>query len=203
MASAARHRLGWPLLRACLGIRFWVAQATGLCRPATRRTEREGHRRPTRSARCSAQPGSFRSAGRRPGRAGRPCHPFFRHALNSAHCNPSESSPAAKNSERGSVSRSIAPSQGTVEVYQRRAACGRAAAHRAALRTGCGSAALCVLPARRPAQAPSSLRSAGALRSARACPANIRLLGTLVYILDSFSCSSDASNFQVRTRQNI
>jgi len=56
-------------------------QILGLCRPATRRTEREGHRQPMRPAFCSAQPRSFRSAGRRPARAGRPCHPFFRHAL--------------------------------------------------------------------------------------------------------------------------
>ena len=28
-------------LRACFENRFWVAQATRLCRPATRRTERE------------------------------------------------------------------------------------------------------------------------------------------------------------------
>ena len=30
-------------LRACLEIAFWVAQATGLCRPATRRTEWAGY----------------------------------------------------------------------------------------------------------------------------------------------------------------
>src|SRR6266487_1811939 len=41
------------LLRACLGIAFWVAQATGLCRPATRRTERAGHPQPMKTAKCS------------------------------------------------------------------------------------------------------------------------------------------------------
>src|SRR5213594_4353556 len=70
-----------PGLRACLEIESWVAQATGLCRPATRRTEWAGHRRLMRTAESSGQPGSFRSAGRRPERAGRPCYPFFKHAL--------------------------------------------------------------------------------------------------------------------------
>src|SRR5881397_2957874 len=59
----------------------WVAQATGLCRPATRRTEWGAHRQRIRTAFCWAQPCSFRSAGRRPARAGRPCYPFFKHAL--------------------------------------------------------------------------------------------------------------------------
>ena len=74
-------RTGRRLLRACLEIALWVAQATGLCRPATRRTERAAHRQPIRAANCVRQPCSFRSAGRRPAQAGRPCHPFFKHAL--------------------------------------------------------------------------------------------------------------------------
>src|SRR5438093_13617425 len=37
--------LALALPRACLEIESWVAQATGLCRPATRRTECAGHRR--------------------------------------------------------------------------------------------------------------------------------------------------------------
>src|SRR5437867_8250558 len=68
-------------LRACLEIAFWVAQATGLCRPATRRTEWGAHRQRIRAAFCWAQPCSLRSARRRPERAGRPSHPFFKHAL--------------------------------------------------------------------------------------------------------------------------
>src|SRR5438093_6737398 len=68
-------------LRACLKIAFWVAQATGLCRQATRRTEWGAHRQRIRTDFCWAQPCSFRSAGRRPERAGRPCYPFFKRAL--------------------------------------------------------------------------------------------------------------------------
>jgi len=67
-------------LRPCLEI-GWVAQATGLCRPATRRTEREGHPQLMMTACWSGQPLPFRSAGRRPGRASGPRHPFFKHAL--------------------------------------------------------------------------------------------------------------------------
>src|SRR5437867_9221878 len=71
-------------LRACLEIAFWVAQATGLCRPATRRTEWGAHRQRIRTAFCWAQPCSFRSAGRRPGRASGPRYPFSKHALRSS-----------------------------------------------------------------------------------------------------------------------
>ena len=39
-------------LRACLEIALWIAQATGLCRPATRRTERAGHPQAMRTAKC-------------------------------------------------------------------------------------------------------------------------------------------------------
>ena len=68
-------------LRACSRIRVPVARATGLCRPATRRTERERQFEPIGTAfsqRCSRK---FRSAGRRPGRAGRPRHLFSKQAL--------------------------------------------------------------------------------------------------------------------------
>jgi len=58
-----------------------VAQATRLCRPATRRAERERQFEPMGAAfsqRCSPQ---FRSAGRRPGRASRLRHLFSKQAL--------------------------------------------------------------------------------------------------------------------------
>src|SRR5881296_2407897 len=60
---------------------FLVAQATRLCRPATRRTEWEQWVEPMGTAfsqECSPQ---FRSAGRRPERASRPLHPFLKHPL--------------------------------------------------------------------------------------------------------------------------
>src|SRR6266404_4697107 len=72
---------GSQALRACLKIQFWVARATGLCHPATRRTERERQLEPMDTAfsqRCSRK---FRSAGRRPEGAGRPRHPFSKEAL--------------------------------------------------------------------------------------------------------------------------
>ena len=68
-------------LRACVENRSRRAQAVRLCRPATRRTEGPRLVQPGRSAfswRCSLP---FRSASRRPGRASRPHHPFFDHAL--------------------------------------------------------------------------------------------------------------------------
>jgi len=85
-----RQMYGRAGLRACLEI-GWVAQATGLCRPATRRTEREGHRQLMMTACSSGPPLPFRSAGRRPGRASGPHHPFFKHALNGSE--PSKSAP--------------------------------------------------------------------------------------------------------------
>ena len=62
----------------------WVAQATSLCRPATRRTEREQwlELMGTRSWPDSLPP--FRSAGRRPGRVSRPRYPIMNHALSCA-----------------------------------------------------------------------------------------------------------------------
>jgi len=63
---------------ACPKNRRWVAQATSLCRPATRRTERKA-RLDSVVARFSVRPPPpFRSAGRRPERAGRPHHPILR-----------------------------------------------------------------------------------------------------------------------------
>jgi len=63
-------------------------------------------------------------------------------SLRSVHCNPSESSPAAKNSERGSVSRSMFAGSSSFVSLNVSWTRGRAAAHRAALRIGCGCAAL-------------------------------------------------------------
>ena len=70
-----------PSLRACFGNRFRVAQANRLCRPATRRTEWEQCFRPIGSAFLHAGFPQFRSAGRRPEQASRPCYPFLKHAL--------------------------------------------------------------------------------------------------------------------------
>ena len=68
-------------LRACPEIRFWVAQATGLCRPATRRAERGARPEAIKEGLLPGAAAPFRSAGRRPARAGRPCSPFSGHAL--------------------------------------------------------------------------------------------------------------------------
>jgi len=68
-------------LRACLKIRMQVAQATGLCRPATRRTEGRGRRKPRWTAFFCAGVTPFRSASRRPEQAGRLFHPFLKQAL--------------------------------------------------------------------------------------------------------------------------
>src|SRR6266571_4402947 len=59
-------------LRACLENGLLVAQATRLCRQATCRTERERQFEPMDRAFSLRCPRQFRSAGRRPGRAGRP-----------------------------------------------------------------------------------------------------------------------------------
>src|SRR5437867_10723415 len=74
----------WPAcwLSACLGIGFLVAQATRLCRPATRRTAQKPRFELIRTAFSQRGSGQFRSAGRRPGRASRPRHPFSTHAPN-------------------------------------------------------------------------------------------------------------------------
>jgi len=68
-------------LGACSKNQSWVAQATGLSRPATRRTEwRQPFEIMDATFSRSSSP-QFRSAGRRPGRAGRPRHPFLGSAL--------------------------------------------------------------------------------------------------------------------------
>ena len=56
---------------------FLVAQATRLCRPATRRTEWEQRFEPMRTAFSQACSPQFRSAGRRPERASRPRYLFL------------------------------------------------------------------------------------------------------------------------------
>jgi len=73
---------GLACSEACVRIWSQVAQATSLCRPATRRTESTECPRPI-PARLSSLGSrlSFRSAGRRPGRASRPRYPFFGQAL--------------------------------------------------------------------------------------------------------------------------
>jgi hypothetical protein len=68
-------------LRACPEIRFWVAQATGLYRPATRRAERGWQPQPINTGLLEEPASVFRSASRRPARAGRPCYPFSGGAL--------------------------------------------------------------------------------------------------------------------------
>src|SRR5207249_2565335 len=68
-------------LRPCWENGFQVAQATRLCRPATRRTEWEQRFEPIGTCfphDCSPQ---FRSAGRRPERASRPRYLFLKRAL--------------------------------------------------------------------------------------------------------------------------
>src|SRR6266536_3168593 len=61
----------WPACwhSACLENGFQVAQATRLCRPATRRTEWKRRLQVMRTAFSRRGSGQFRSAGRRPGRA--------------------------------------------------------------------------------------------------------------------------------------
>jgi len=66
--------------RACLKNCFLVAQATRLCRPATRRTEREQRFQPVGTAFSQNCALRFRSAGRRPERASRPHYPFLKRA---------------------------------------------------------------------------------------------------------------------------
>src|SRR5437867_3586224 len=68
-------------LRASLRNRCWVAQATRLSCPATRRTKRQRSIEPSGLASSASCSSGFRSAGRQPGRAGRPHHPLFRRAL--------------------------------------------------------------------------------------------------------------------------
>ena len=65
---------------ACLESGFQVAQATRLCRPATRRTERKQRFEVMRTAFSERGSLPFRSSGRRPGQASRPRHPFSKHA---------------------------------------------------------------------------------------------------------------------------
>ena len=68
-------------LRASLKNGLLVAQATRLCRPATRRTEPERQFKSRGTAFSQRSSRQFRSAGRRPERAGRPRHPFLKQAL--------------------------------------------------------------------------------------------------------------------------
>src|SRR5260370_14452253 len=77
----ARRAAAGERLRACPEILFWVEQATGLYRPATRRAEWEGRPEAMKMGLLQRAAALFRSAGRRPARAGRPCYPFSRQAL--------------------------------------------------------------------------------------------------------------------------
>jgi hypothetical protein len=72
---------GKPGLRAWPDIRFWVTQAAGLYRSATRRAGRGSCPKPIRTGLLQEGASIFRSTGRRPARAGRPCYPFSGHAL--------------------------------------------------------------------------------------------------------------------------
>jgi hypothetical protein len=83
--AAANRRHAFPL-RACQDIRFWVAQATGLCRPATRRAERGACTEAITTGLLKEAASIFRSASRRPERASRPCYPIFGRALISRGC---------------------------------------------------------------------------------------------------------------------
>src|SRR6266853_1391286 len=56
--------------------------ATGRCRRATRRAERGPSREPIRARLLKETASPFRSAGRRPARAGRPCYPFSLNTFN-------------------------------------------------------------------------------------------------------------------------
>src|SRR5437660_516648 len=67
-------------LRTCLENGFHVAQATRLCRPAARRKERNQRFAVVRTAFSQHGPAHF-WAGRRPGRASRPPHPFSKRTL--------------------------------------------------------------------------------------------------------------------------
>jgi|KBSSwiStaDraftv2_1062776.scaffolds.fasta_scaffold168447_2 Tol biopolymer transport system component len=60
---------------------FWVAQATRLFSPATRRTEWEQRFEPMGTAVSQIWSPQFRSAGRRPERASRPRYPSSKHAI--------------------------------------------------------------------------------------------------------------------------
>src|SRR5881394_2654525 len=73
--------LSGPSIRACSEYGLLVAQATRLCRPATRRTEREREFEPMGMVFSPWRRLQFRSAGRRPWRAGHPRHPFSKQAL--------------------------------------------------------------------------------------------------------------------------
>src|SRR5437762_10288314 len=70
------------VIRGCLKNQRVASRRVGsLCRPATRRAERRRRPQRIKAAYFDRTVLLFRSAGRRPGRAGRPCHPFLKQAL--------------------------------------------------------------------------------------------------------------------------
>src|SRR5260370_34531207 len=71
-------------LRACPEVLFGVERGTGLHRPAARRAEWEARPEAMKMGLLQRGAALFRSAGRRPARAGRPCYPFSRPALRTA-----------------------------------------------------------------------------------------------------------------------
>jgi len=84
-----RHHLPEQVVRANRGhafpmrafpeIRFWVAEDTGLCRPATHRTERGARPEAIKTGLLKEAASVFRSASC-------PCYPFSGHALISRGC---------------------------------------------------------------------------------------------------------------------
>ena len=88
-----------PGLRACLEIAFWVAQATGLCRPATRRTEWGAHRQRIRTAFCWGSALLVPVDGSPTGTGGSPVLPVFQARSKSSSGFRLPSWPRTRNSE--------------------------------------------------------------------------------------------------------
>src|SRR5260370_24537010 len=80
----ARRAATTERVRACPEILLWVERATGLHRPAARRAEWEARPEAMKMGLLQRGAALFRSAGRRPARAGRPCYPFSGPALRTA-----------------------------------------------------------------------------------------------------------------------
>ena len=84
-AIQARQRLNMRQRRqqiACPAIRFSMARAIGRCRRATRRAERGPSLESINTLLLEESTSPFRSAGRRPAPASRPCYPFSLNTFN-------------------------------------------------------------------------------------------------------------------------